>query len=231
MINNKLVYGITLARGGSKSIPNKNLAQINNRSLLERAITTSLNSKYIDDYFVSSDSDEILDIATKLGATAVKRPPVLASDTASSAEAILNWINTLYDKPYYIVESMCTSPFKTTIDIDNCIEKLDLTQADSVVAVHRIYDHHPARLKYIMDDMLVNFYPEIKETRRQDLIPAAYVRSGSIYAFTYNSIFRYKSRYGGVCRPYILADETKSINIDEPNDLLLAQWIGEKNDL
>lgn len=226
MIETKSVIAITLARGGSKGIPNKNLAIINNKSLLQRAIECG-RSKYIDSHYVSSDSEKILSEAKNFGAKTIIRPPEFAYDTSSSFSAIEHALN-LIEKPDYVIEIMCTSPFKTQIDVDSIIEKLHSTQADAVVGVTRIYDHHPARLKYIENDVLVNFFPEKKESRRQDLEPHAYVRNGSLYAFTYNSFVKYQSRYGGIVRPYIMDDIT-SINIDEPNDLILAKIIGEKH--
>lgn len=227
MIEGKIVSGITLARGGSKTIPNKNLVVINGRSLLRRAVECGVKSKYIDAHFVSSDSATILQEAGKYGGHPILRPEEFAGDTASSAAAIEHALEFLRLDTSYIVEIMCTSPFKTVEDVDAVIEKLHRTGADSVVAVCRVYDHHPARLKYIVDDMLVNFFPEKKESRRQDLEPAAYVRNGAIYAFTVEAFRKYKSRYGGITRPYIMPEE-RSINIDEPMDLTMAQIIGEK---
>lgn len=227
MINNKKVFSITLARGGSKSVLNKNLQKVNNKSLLERAINCSKNCNLIDYCYVSSDSDDILNESIKFGATPIKRPEQFSSDTATSAGAIKHWLDTLEEKPDYIVEIMCTSPFRTAIDVGNCIIKLDSTKADSVVSVTRIWDHHPSRLKYIKEDILMDFYPEIKESRRQDLTPEAYVRNGSIYTFTYDSFLRTNSRYGGIVRPYIMP-ENRSINIDGEMELLLAQFMGEK---
>lgn len=226
MIDKKLVVAITLARGGSKSIPNKNLAVVNGKSLLERAVECG-KAALVDEHYVSSDSPEILSEANRLGARTILRPAELAQDDTTSAAAIAHALNVVSLKIDYVVEIMCTSPFKTALDVDAVVKKLHDTQADSVVGVVRIYDHHPARLKYIENDVLVNFFPEKKESRRQDLEPAAYVRNGSLYAFTHDAFLKYNSRYGGIVRPYIMT-ETQSINIDEPMDLTLAQIVGEK---
>jgi CMP-N-acetylneuraminic acid synthetase len=229
MIDDKKIIGITLARGGSKSIKNKNLAVINGKSLLERAINCGINSKYIDEYYVSSDCDIILKEAERLGAKTIKRPAVFASDIATSASAIEHAL--LRKECDYCIEIMCTSPFKNSEDVDNCILKLHETQADSVVAVKRIYDHHPSRVKYIENDELKDFYPEIRESRRQDLLPESYVRCGSAYAFTIDSFRKTRSRYGGpIVRPYIMNEKT-SINIDEEIDLIIAEYLGKKYDL
>lgn len=228
MIDDKSIMAITLARGGSKGIPKKNLAVINGKSLLERAIECG-KSKLVDLHYVSSDCEEILAEAERLGAKTIFRPKELASDTASSAAAIDHVLSEI-GYACYIVEIMCTSPFKSSKDVEAVIHKLHTTQCDSVVGVVRILDHHPARVKYIEDDILKDFFPEKKESRRQDLEPHAYVRNGSLYAFTYEAFQKYKSRYGGIVKPYIMT-ETQSINIDEPHDLLLAQMIGQRDNL
>ena len=119
---------------------------------------------------------------------------------------------------------MATNPLKTTEDLDKALEKLYDTGADSVVSVVRIWDHHPSRVKYIKEDKLMDFYPEIPESRRQDLTPAAYVRNGSIYATTVESFLEDEVRLGPDTRPYIMSEEN-TINIDEPRDLELARII------
>lgn len=221
MIENKTVLGVTLARGGSKSVPNKNLALVGNKSLLRRALEAK--SKYCDRHVVSSDCDRILAEAERLGATPLKRPAELATDAAKSSDAIAHALE--YFPADIILEVMCTAPFTTAAETDLAVEKLYSTGADSVVGVARVLDHHPARLKYIVDDQLVNFFPEEKESRRQDLLPHAYVRSGSVYCFTRESFEKYASRYGGVCRPLIMP---YGVNVDEAEDLELCRILAEK---
>ena len=79
---------------------------------------------------------------------------------------------------------MCTNPLKRVKDIDNCIEELvNSKNIDSVVSVVRIWDNHPSRVKYIENGLLKDFYPEIPESRRQDLTPPAYVRNAVFMYF------------------------------------------------
>ena len=75
------------ARGGSKGIPNKNLAEVNGQSLVSRAIESALQSGVVDFVVVSSDNQTILDEATKAGAVPINRPAELASDSAAIEEA------------------------------------------------------------------------------------------------------------------------------------------------
>ena len=161
------------------------------------------------------------------------RPVELSTDTASSASVIkhaLEWIEKDEGEKYdFVIELMCTNPLKNVYDIDSCIEKLINTGADSVIAVHKIEDHHPIRVKKIVNDFIENFcLPEILESRRQDLKPEAYVRSGSIYALSRNYFIEYGARYGSKnSRPYILPEE-RAINIDTENDFIIAEHIIKK---
>ena len=75
-----------------------------------------------------------------------------ATAASSSKWSTLKFEEYSNEKYDYIVEFMCTNPFKTVEDLDGCIEKLDSTGADSVVAVARIWDGHPSRVKQIVDD-------------------------------------------------------------------------------
>ena len=76
------------ARGGSKGIPNKNLAEVDGKSLVTRAIHSAVQSGVVDFVVVSSDDPAILNEATKSGAVAINRPANLASDTAAIEDAI-----------------------------------------------------------------------------------------------------------------------------------------------
>ena len=223
MINNKSVLAITLARGGSMGIPKKNIVDIHGKPLLQYTTDEIVKSKYIDDYVVSTDSDDIEQVCNELNVNVFRRKK--ASNTQTTAEGLLEVLQS-YKKYDYVVEVMCTNPLKTIQDIDNVIEKLDNTGADSVVSVVRVWDNHPLRIKYIENDKLMNFYgdenPDIPNTRRQDLTPPAYVRNGSIYAMTYEQMVGKGLRIGKDVRPYIM-DEQNSINLDEPLDLEIAK--------
>ena len=128
----------------------------------------------------------------------------------------------------YVVEIMNTNPLKTNKDIDNVIKIITKNNFDSVIAVNQVFDYHPARIKKIEQNRLVDFAVKEKlESRRQDLKPYAYVRSGSIYAMSRKFVMRglrYKSK---VSVPYILP-QSRVINIDEKNDLELARVLIKK---
>ena len=221
MINGKSVLAITLARGGSKGVPKKNITDLNGKPLLQYTIDEAKKSKYIDHYIVSTDDIEIENVCRDLNTTYFQREN--ATDVQTSADGL--WEVVMCHNRYdYIIEIMATNPLKTVEDIDGVIEKIDTTGADSVVSVVRIWDNHPSRVKYIRDDKLMDFFPEVPESRRQDLMPEAYVRNGSIYAMTYEQLKIKQQRSGKNNRPYIMPKE-RTINIDEPIDLKLAELL------
>ena len=219
MINGKTVMGITLARGGSKRVPRKNVIDVNGKPLIQYTIDEVKKSKYIDNYIVSTDDEDIKNLCRELEQTYFDRSP--AEDTQKSSDGLLEVLKTM-DKPDYIVEIMCTNPLKTVADIDDVIQKLDMTAADSVCSVVRVWDQHPSRVKFIERNKMLDFYPEELESRRQDLTPPAYIRNGSIYAMTWEQINVKGSRYDKDTVPYIMPEE-RTINIDEPIDLELAR--------
>ena len=219
MINGKTVMGITLARGGSKRVPRKNVIDVNGKPLIQYTIDEVKKSRYIDHYIVSTDDEDIKNLCRELEQTYFDRSP--AEDTQKSSDGLLEVLKTM-DKPDYIVEIMCTNPLKTVADIDDVIQKLDMTAADSVCSVVRVWDQHPSRVKFIEGNKMLDFYPEELESRRQDLTPPAYIRNGSIYAMTWEQINVKGSRYDKDTVPYIMPEE-RTINIDEPIDLELAR--------
>ena len=229
------ILAVILARGGSKSIKKKNLALVNGHPLIAYTIVEALKSNYIDRVIVSSDDEEIRAVSIQYGAEApFSRPELLSGDAAKPVECDLHathWAENNKGVKYdFVVELLCTNPFKTHIDINNALKIQIDTNADSVIAVCHLEDHHPIRIKKIVNGMIKDFcLEEIPESRRQDLDPPAYIRSGSIYVTKIDFLLEHNSRYGGnITASYILPEE-RVINIDELDDFILAEIkLGER---
>ena len=231
ILDGKRVLAITLARGGSKSVPKKNIREIKGIPLIAYTINEAKKSKFISRYIVSTDNEEIRQVAIKCGVDVpFLRPAEFSSDTASSVSALqhaVDWIENHDQIKYdFVIELMCTNPMKIASDIDACISKLITSKADSVIAVHKLDDHHPARIKKIVNDKIVDFcLPETPEMRRQDLKPDAYIRSGSIYALKRDHLMIEGQRFGSFnSRPYILPPE-RAVNVDTEIDFLIAEQL------
>ena len=210
-------------------MPNKNIRPIFGVPLLGYTIAEAKRSSYITRYLVSTDSEEIRRIAIHYGAEApFLRPADLASDEASSVAALqhaVGWVEADEGERYdYVVELMCTNPMKTVDDIDTAIDKLLSTGADSVIGMCRLADHHPIRIKKIVDDRIVDYsLSETPESRRQDLKPDAYIRNGSIYALRRDVLMVQNRRYGTLdSRPHIMPMD-RSVNVDTPVDFVVAE--------
>ncbi len=224
----KNILGITLARGGSKSIKNKNLAKIKGKPLIYFTLKEAKKSKNLTNYIVSTDSDKIKNVVKKYKVDVpFIRPKKFSRDNSSSASALKHALiqcEKFYNKKFdYVVELMITNPLKTFVDINNVINMIIRNKSDSVIAVNQLQDHHPARIKKIVKGKLYDFSVKEKlESRRQDLKPKAYVRSGSIYAMSRRFVLQGKRYFSGKSLAYILPPE-RTINIDDKNDLLMAK--------
>jgi CMP-N-acetylneuraminic acid synthetase len=228
------ILAVILARGGSKAIDKKNLVPIAGHPLLAYTISEALRSKYINRVIVSSDDDEIRTVAVQYGAEApFRRPEKFSGDTARPVDGDLHatrWAENDEGRSYdYVVELLCTNPFKTSDDIDAALEMQMETNADSVIGVMHLDDHHPIRIKRIVDGKIRDFcLEEIPESRRQDLKPKAYIRNGSIYSMRRDMLEK-GIRYGtNDSRAFIMPRE-KTVNIDEPMDVFIAQILMEQS--
>ena len=228
------VLAITLARGGSKGIPKKNLVKLGGKPLIKYTIDLAKECNFIDRYIVSTDSNEIKDYCVKQNVDVpFIRPKELASDQASSADALIHAVKFCESqdkfKYDYVIELMATNPFKNKDDVYYCLKKLVDTNADSVIGVTQLEEHHPARIKKIESDKIVDFCVPELSSRRQDLRPLAYIRNGSIYALNRDKLINNKHRFGGNnSRPHIMPQE-RSLNVDSKLDLAICELMITRN--
>ena len=206
---------------------------LNGIPLIAYTIIEAKKSRLLTDFMVSSDDHEILEVTRDYGdITNYKRPTELAEDDTTSEDALIhavNWMERTNKIKYdYIIELMCTNPLKTFHDIDGCINKLIKTEAQSVIGVTKLDDHHPARIKKIENDRILDFCLPETSSRRQDLKPDAYIRNGSIYALRRDTLMVENKRFGSEdSRPYIMPIE-RGVNIDNYLDLELAEILLKK---
>lgn len=224
------VLGVTCARGGSKGVPGKNIRNLAGKPLIAWTIEEALRAVSLDRYVVSTDSVEIAEVARRYGAYVVMRPRELAADRTPIVEAVAHAVEfcEAQDTSDYdvVADLRCTNPFKMAEDIDAAVREHIRTGADWVIGVSKLEDHHPARIKRIVGGRLLEFsWPEPPGGCRQDLVPDAYIRNGSIYVVSRAAImegvsFSPEGEYN--IRPYIMPAE-KSLNIDTELDFILAE--------
>lgn len=229
MYTNKTFLAIIPARGGSKRLPRKNVLDLNGKPLIVWTIEAGLNSKYIDKIIVSSDDDEILEISKNFGAETIKRPDELASDTATTFDAIKHTIDNL-EKYDYIVLLQPTSPLRNEKHINEAIELLENKNADAVVSVCEM-DHSPLWSNTLPEDgNMSNFLrDEVLNKRSQDL-DKYYILNGAIYICKTENLLEEKNFFLKDNIFAYIMDRKSSVDIDEKIDFSVAQFILEKKD-
>jgi len=222
MYKDKTFLAVIPARGGSKRLPRKNILNLCEKPLISYSIEAGLESKYIDKIVVSSDDDEILEIAQKFGAKTIKRPPLLASDTSTTFDAIKHTIYNL-EKHDYIVLLQATSPLRTSKHINEAIELLEEKNANAVVSVCQM-EHSPLWSNILPKDGNMKDFlkDEVLNKRAQDL-EKYYRLNGAIYICKTDKFLKNK---GFFLKENIFAyvmDRKSSVDIDEEMDFRLAE--------
>lgn len=211
------------ARGGSKGIPGKNVAIVAGKPLIAYSIETALQVSGLSEVIVSSDADDILDVARSYVSVRIhKRSDQLATDESSVIDTICAILQDLDSAPDAIMLLQPTSPIRTAEQVEAAIRLLrDHPSANSLISVTAMSDVHPARMYWKTEAELSSILPEYEQTRRQE-IPPAYYRNGAIYLVRSEALIKNNSV---MVKPSLGFEMPASqlLNIDEPRDLLIAE--------
>ena len=228
MYKNNKIMALVPARGGSKGIPRKNIIPFGGRPLISYVIKSGLRSRYLDAVYVSSDSEEILEVAKKYGARILKRPKYLAGDKSATIDTEKHALQVLSkrgEKYDYLLLLQPTSPFTRHQDIDMAIEQLFKDGNDMLISVTS--SHMPPDLLIFIKDRNLYFHNNkyFYDIRRQNL-PQYYMFNGAIYIYKREIVLSAKSYpyIRGKTSAYIMPKH-QSIEIDSPEDLLIATSI------
>jgi N-acylneuraminate cytidylyltransferase len=218
------------ARAGSKGVPNKNIQTFNGKPLISWAVELALEVKQINKVFVSTDSEEIAEIARMAGASIpFIRPSELATDTSPEWHSWQHFIKFLADKegrlPEVFLSLPATSPLRSTIDVENCLNEFKKGRADFVVGITPSERSPYFNMVKKGEDNQVNLVIQQGEkySRRQDmpeifdLTTVCYVGKPSII-LTKNSIF--EGKVAGVEIP-----RERAIDIDTELDFQIAEFL------
>lgn len=229
MYKEKKVLSIIPARGGSKGIPRKNIIDLCGRPLISYTIDAGKNSKYIDYVMVSTDDEEIAQVARANGAEVpFMRPEELASDTAKTIDVILHVIKCLREIGQdfdILVLLQPTEPLRTCDDIDTAIETYFENGCEALASVSEV-DDHPILVRSIQNKRLKPLLNISSTVRRQDM-PKYYRVNGCIYINAISEINE-KTSFNDNPIPYIM-EKNHSVDIDELSDLALAEYYIKSN--
>lgn len=227
MYNSNKILALIPARGGSKGIKNKNIINLGEKPLIAYSIIAGLESNYVDDVIVSTDSLEIAEVAKRYGAQVpFIRPSEYAQDNSKTIDAVLHAISFLksqgriYDA---LLLLQPTQPLRTAEDIDGAIVTFYKSGAD-LASVCEV-DNHPLLIRSIKDNRLKSLLNVQSTCRRQDM-PVYYCVNGCIYINKIKNISNLTS-FNDNPVPFIM-HKSHSVDIDEYEDLEKAKYYLDK---
>lgn len=227
------ILAIIPARAGSKGIPGKNIKVTGGKPLIVWTIEAAKRCEQIDRIVVSSDSDEILNVAEKYGAEKLKRPIALAADEARSEPVVTHAIQMLAENGYapdLAIYLQPTSPLRTTENLNEAIKFFIEKKADALISVeggdNKILKAFIAQPDGFMRGISNNDFPFMN---RQSL-PDVFVPNGAIYIIRVDNFLRNPSFFAEKTVPFMMTKE-ESIDLDTYEDILNFEKLISKKSL
>ncbi|MEO3786663.1 acylneuraminate cytidylyltransferase [Actinocorallia sp. B10E7] len=206
------------ARGGSKGVPGKNLAEVGGLPLVVRAVRAARRAGTVEEVVVSTDDPGIASAAGDAGARIVMRPAELSGDTATSESALLHALGLLPGLPEVTVFLQCTSPFVDPDDLDAAVLEVLDGKSDVVFSALESHEFQWA----LGDDGLTGVgHSASFRPRRQDRAPH-YRETGAFYVMRTRGLMEHGHRFFG--RIGVRAvPPVHAVEIDTPEDLAVAR--------
>jgi CMP-N-acetylneuraminic acid synthetase len=212
------ILAIIPARGGSKGIPRKNVRPLAGKPLIAHTIGSAKGSSYVDRIAVSTDDQEIADVARKYGAEVIWRPAEISGDKASSESALLHALEHLEMTERYtpdlLVFLQCTAPLTASDDIDGTIRAFLEEKADSAFAV--VASHY---FLWVRDEhgeaQGLNHDKRVRQLRQER--DPQFIETGAVYVLNAAKFRDAKHRFFGKTVMHEIPPE-RSWDIDEPVD-------------
>lgn len=215
---------IITARGGSKRIPRKNIKPFLGKPILAYSIEAALDSGLFDEVMVSTEDEEIAEIAKKYGAKVpFYRSEKTAGDFATTNDVLLEVLEEYKKLGQEFEEACCiypTAPFVTSSKLKKAMEEFAVSDADTLIPVVA-FSYPPKRSLVIREGRLVFQYPEFMDSRSQDL-EAEYHDIGQFYLFRTEAFERNKKLMIGNILPFVV-DEMEVQDIDNESDWKIAE--------
>ncbi|MFH1583271.1 MAG: acylneuraminate cytidylyltransferase family protein [Candidatus Falkowbacteria bacterium] len=216
------IIAIVIARGGSKSIPRKNVLPLHGKPLVAWPVCLAKSIKRIDRTIISTDDDEIMEIAKKYGAEApFKRPSELAQDEIQTLPVLQHCIKYLENqedyKPDIILLFYPTAPFLKKERVEQALNLFEEKNCNSVLSVVK----DPGHFWHKKNNSYERFYP-INIANRQYCEPL-YREDGAIYFSRYEVLMEKNKIVDDENIQFIIMDKDENIDIDEPDDFTKAK--------
>lgn len=224
MIDGKTILAVIPARGGSKGVPRKNIRIVGGKPLIAWTIECAKKSQYIDRIIASSEDRDVCEAAKEYGADVpFIRPAELAQDDTPGVDPILHALKELpgFD---YVVLLQPTSPLRTAEDIDGCLERCVLSDADFCVSLTEPKPS-PYWMYKLCEDGVLSPLMECHQlfTRRQDL-PKVYALNGAVYVADSMALLREKTFLTSSTLGYVMP-KSRSLDIDTVEDFKYLEFL------
>ncbi len=223
------ILATACARGNSKGLKNKNIRLLNNKPLICYTLDIIKESTIVDDYIISTDSDDIIKIVKDYGFDVYfKRPRYLAGDKVSRLEAVRHaclWAEDNFKRRYDIVVDLGVStPLKTSEDLENAVKLLVNAKASNVFSV-TLSRRNPY---YNMVEKTGNRVSLVKALGKKIIdrrdAPEVYDMNDGISAWKRGVLFSNMPQFNKDTKIYIMPN-IRSIDIDEEFDFNLAEFL------
>ena len=209
------------ARGGSKRLPGKNILELKKVPLLVHSITYALKNKSIvNEVYVSTDNDQIKDIALQYGAKVIERPESLSQDNSTTVSALKHTLQQVEYTVDNVVLLQPTNPLRPIDLLNNAFRIFEDGQYDSLMTV----SSSDKKLGKIVNDQFQPFNYTMGQ-RSQDMEPL-YYENGLLY-ITKASLILDNLILGENNYPFVLDHPYASVDIDTEEDLKYAQFVLE----
>jgi len=223
MIRGERLTAIIPARGGSKGIPRKNMFRIDGETIVERSIRLARASGWVDRILVTTDDPEIYDIARKHDAAPPSlRPPHLATDLATTIDAVNHLIADAKIEEGYVLLLQPTSPLRTAADLDSLCKEFEAhPDAQAIVSVVRHDSPHPDKI-IVLDGGYVRSYLGTNPSVPRQSLPVVHAINGAFYIVPVRVLVEQRTFLPERTMPFEMPVE-RSVNLDGPLDLLLME--------
>jgi CMP-N-acetylneuraminic acid synthetase len=218
------------ARGGSKGLAGKNIRLLAGKPLIAWSIEHALDVPRIGRVIVSTDSNEIAEVARQFGAEVpFMRPAELATDTSPEWLAWQHALNYLLDSegrlPGVMVSVPTTAPLRLAIDIEKCLDEFEKGKSDIVITVTNAHrSPYFNMIKENTDGTVSLVIPPSRELIRRQDAPSVYDMTTVAYVMNPEFVMKHQSYFEGRVRAVHVPIE-RAIDIDTLMDFKIAEFL------
>lgn len=222
------MLAIIPARGGSKGVVGKNVKTLGDKPLIAHTIISAIDSNSVDRIIVSTDSEEIADVALKYGAEVpFLRPRDISQDSSpilDNYKFMLDRLRSVGEDYDSFVAIQPTSPFRSAYDIDSAVNLFLNNATDSVISF--VMESHPIEWNRLVNDDGTFNDIGINDIYNRQKYKNTYRFNGAVYVFK-SELINSNTMYTNNSLAYIMPND-RSIDIDTEDDFLYAEFLMSK---